>query len=35
MDDFEDCSRECRNCGDLVSTLSSRDWCDGCELEED
>lgn len=25
--------RECWQCGDLVLTLSSRDWCDACELE--
>lgn len=25
--------RECANCGDAVQTLSSRDWCDGCEAE--
>ena len=23
--------RECDNCGDEVTYLSSRDWCDGCE----
>lgn len=27
----EDDERECANCGDTVQTLSSRDWCDGCE----
>ncbi len=27
--------RECDHCGDLVLILSSRDWCDGCELEDD
>lgn len=26
--------RECNQCGDLVLTLSSRDWCDACELDE-
>lgn len=25
--------RECAKCGDSVLTLSSRDWCDGCEAE--
>jgi len=25
--------RACANCGDVVATLSSRDWCDGCEAE--
>ena len=25
--------RECANCGDNVLALSSRGWCDGCELE--
>lgn len=25
--------RACTKCGDLVLILSSRDWCDGCELE--
>lgn len=23
--------RPCQNCGDECLTLSSRDWCDGCE----
>lgn len=27
--------RECSRCGDDVLTLSSRDWCDGCEEEVD
>lgn len=27
--------RECANCGDLVLILSSRDWCDGCENDDD
>jgi hypothetical protein len=26
--------RACARCGDQVRTLSSRDWCDGCEAEE-
>ena len=26
--------RECWQCGDLVLILSSRDWCDACELDE-
>lgn len=26
--------RPCAKCGDEVLTLSSRDWCDGCEAEE-
>lgn len=26
--------RACTKCGDLVLILSSRDWCDGCELED-
>ncbi len=26
--------RACEHCGDLVLILSSRDWCDGCELED-
>lgn len=25
--------RQCAQCGDRVSTLSSRDWCDGCEAD--
>lgn len=25
--------RACTKCGDLVLILSSRDWCDGCEME--
>lgn len=29
-----DDERECENCGETVSTLSSRDWCDGCEEED-
>ncbi|MFD5864378.1 hypothetical protein ACFWGP_05465 [Agromyces sp. NPDC127015] len=27
----EDNSRECRECGEHVGTLSTREWCDGCE----
>lgn len=27
--------RECANCGDEAQTLSSRDWCDGCEEDPD
>lgn len=27
-------ARCCANCGDHPSTLSSRDWCDGCEAAE-
>lgn len=28
--------RECAQCGDSVAVgLSSRDWCDGCEAEEE
>lgn len=27
--------RECVNCGDRVLILSSRDWCDGCENDDD
>lgn len=26
--------RACVKCGDLVLILSSRDWCDGCEMED-
>ena len=26
--------RACEKCGDLVLILSSRDWCDGCEMED-
>lgn len=26
-------ARECANCGEEVLSLSSRDWCDGCEEE--
>lgn len=26
--------RACTKCGDLVLILSSRDWCDGCEMED-
>lgn len=26
--------RECENCNDSVSFLSSRDWCDGCEANQ-
>ena len=26
--------RACEHCGDLVLILSSRDWCDACELED-
>lgn len=33
IDDATMSERECANCGDEVLTLSSRDWCDGCELE--
>ncbi|TLH64302.1 hypothetical protein C1S80_12920 [Mycolicibacterium aubagnense] len=27
--------RPCANCGDECLTLSSREWCDGCEEEAD
>lgn len=30
----EDDERECVQCGDNPHTLSSRDWCDGCEEED-
>lgn len=26
--------RACGQCGDLVLILSSRDWCDACELDD-
>jgi hypothetical protein len=26
--------RECAQCEDLVLILSSRDWCDACELDD-
>lgn len=29
----QDDERECDNCGDEAQTLSTRDWCDGCEEE--
>lgn len=29
----EEEGRECAQCGDNTHTLSSRDWCDGCEEE--
>lgn len=28
----EEAPRRCANCGDGAETLSSRDWCDGCEI---
>jgi hypothetical protein len=31
---FADGTRECTSCGDLVSTLSSRNLCDGCEADD-
>jgi hypothetical protein len=34
-DDFSIMSeRACAKCGDEVLILSSRDWCDGCEMED-
>jgi hypothetical protein len=34
LDDYTLTERECDRCGDLTLTLSSRDWCDGCEAGE-
>lgn len=33
-DDDDDDLRECERCGDEVESLSTRDWCDGCESLE-